>query len=321
MTKYVDCAIILSKSCSVGSYPIPIGQIFKIIIGAENSVESRIFWYVRFPRTVGCFVAGGALAVSGAVIQNVLANKLSSPSTIGVNSGAGLAVTLCTAFGIYGGFSLALFSFLGAFAAVMLVSIASRKWGASRGTVLLIGVALNSILNSASQTVKTFIPDVAMVTSDFVIGDFSSVTYQKLAPALIITVVSIIILFTLSNELELLSLGDDNARGLGLNIKFIRTLFLILAAMLAECAVMLAGLLSFVGLIVPHIVRKFSGSSAKTVLPMCGIFGGGFVMLCDLIARTAFSPYEIPVGIIMSFVGAPFFVFVLVKSKGGHSRA
>lgn len=286
--------------------------------GFNSSAGARIFAYVRLPRTLAALVCGAALSVSGAVIQGVLANRLASPSIIGVNSGAGLAVTLCTAFGIYGGLQVSVFSFVGAFAAVMLVSIAARKWEASRGTVILIGVALNSFLGALSDTIITFMPDVGVVSRDFKIGEFSAVTYQKLIPAALIILITVSVLLTLTNELDVFTLGEDTAKGLGMNTSFMRTLFLLLAALLAGCAVSLAGLLSFVGLVVPHAVRRLAGSKSIHLLGLCALFGAAFVCLCDTIARTAFSPYEIPVGIIMAFLGAPFFVFILIKGKGGH---
>ena len=202
----------------------------------------------------------------------------------------------------------------------MLVSLGSRKWGASRGTVILIGVAMNSLLAAFSDTIVTFMPNVGVMSNDFKIGEFSGVTYQKLIPAALIISVAVIVLLTLTNELDVLTLGEDNAKGLGMNTSVMRVLFLLLAALLAGCAVSLAGLLSFVGLIVPHAVRRLAGSKSSHLLGLCTLFGAAFVCLCDTIARTAFAPYEIPVGIIMAFLGAPFFVFILVKGKGGHAR-
>ncbi len=287
----------------------------------SSSADGRIFLYVRLPRTVASLVCGAALAVSGTVIQSVLANRLASPSIIGVNSGAGLAVTLCTALGVYGGFRFSLFAFCGAFAAVMAVSLLARRIGASRGTLILLGIAVNSLLNAVSDTVVTFIPEVGVMSNDFKVGDFSAVTYSRLLPSAALIAVSLVLLFTLTNELDVLSLGEDSAKSLGMNTALVRTLFLMLAAVLAGCAVSLAGLLSFVGLIVPHAVRRLAGSKSSQLLPLSALFGASFVCLCDTAARTLFSPYEIPVGIIMAFLGAPFFVFILIKGKGGHTLA
>ena len=288
--------------------------------GFQSSAGARIFAYVRFPRTLASLVCGAALAVSGGVIQGVLANRLASPSIIGVNAGAGLAVTLCSALGIIGGWQLSLFAFLGAFASVMVVSLGSRRWGASRGTVILMGVAMNSLLGAVSNTITTFIPEVGLMSNDFKIGEFSAVTYPKLLPATVLILAVILVLGTLHNELDVLTLGEEAARGLGLNTGMMQTLFLMLAAMLAGCAVSLAGLLSFVGLLVPHAVRRVAGSKSSHLIGLCALYGAGFVCLCDTLARTLFSPYEIPVGIIMAYLGAPFFVFILIKGKGGHGH-
>lgn len=306
---------------TLGSTPLSIIEMTDAFRrGFNASAGTRIFAYVRLPRTLASLVCGAALAVSGAVIQCVLANRLASPSIIGVNAGAGLAVTLCTALGIVGGWQLSLCSFVGAFAAVMLVSLGSKRWGASRGTVILIGVAMNSLLGAVSDTITTFIPEVGVMSNDFKIGEFSAVTYQKLVPAMVIIFVVIVILHTLHNELDVLTLGEENAKGLGLNTSLMRALFLLFAALLAGCAVSLAGLLSFVGLLVPHAIRRIAGSKSSNLVGLCALYGADFVCLCDTVARTVFSPYEIPVGIIMAYLGAPFFVFILIKGKGGHGR-
>ena len=293
----------------------------QIIKGNTGSPESRILLYVRLPRVLAALVCGMALAVSGAVIQGVLANRLASPSIIGVNAGAGLAVTLCSAFGLIGGWQLSLFSFVGAFAAVMLVSIGAKKWGASRGTVILMGVALNALLGAISDTITTFNPEISIMSNDFKIGDFSAVTYAKVIPSAMLIVVSVLVLITLSNELDVLTLGDENAKGLGLNTGVMRVIFLLLSALLAGAAVSVCGLLSFTGLLVPHAVRRVATSKPKHLIPLCALLGAGFVTLCDTLSRVIFAPYELPVGIIMAFLGAPFFIFILIRGKGGHSRA
>lgn len=305
----------------LGSTQLSFAEIIDVFrYGFHASAGTRIFAYVRLPRTLASLLCGGALAVSGAVIQGVLANRLASPSIIGVNAGAGLAVTLCTALGILGGWQVSLFAFIGAFSAVMLVSFGAKRWGVSRGTIILIGVAMNSLLGAVSETITTFLPEVGVMSNGFKVGEFSAVTYQKLIPAMVIILIVIIILSTLHNELDVLTLGDENAKGLGLNTTLMRTLFLLFAALLAGCVVSLAGLLSFVGLLIPHAVRRVAGSKSSHLIGLCALYGAGFVCLCDTAARTVFSPYEIPVGIIMAYLGAPFFIFLLIKGKGGHRR-
>jgi iron complex transport system permease protein len=292
-----------------------------LVYGNGGSPDVRILLYVRLPRVLAGLTCGMALSVSGAVIQGVLANRLASPSIIGVNAGAGLAVTLCTAFGVIGGWQLSLFSFAGAFGAVMLVSLGAKTWGASRGTVILMGVALGAFLGAISDAVTTFIPEVSVMSNDFKIGDLSAATYARIIPAAVLSLVSVLGLTTLSNELDILTLGDENAKGLGLNTDVMRVIFLILAALLAGAAVSVCGLLSFVGLLVPHAVRRISTSESKHLIPLCALLGAGFVTLCDTLARVILAPYELPVGVVMAFLGAPFFVFILINGRGGHGDA
>lgn len=289
--------------------------------GAYQAPEVRIFLYVRLPRLLASLLAGGALALSGAVLQGALGNRLASPSVIGVNAGAGFAVTLASALGILGGLPLSLFAFGGALLSVMLVSLGAKKWGLSRGTVILLGVALNSLLGAARDAVTVFVPDTAILGASFRVGDFSGVSYARILPAAVLIPLASLILFTLSNELDLLTLGDENAYGLGLHAARTRALLLVLSAVLAGAAVSLAGLLSFVGLLVPHAVRRFSGASHKHLLSLTFLYGGGFVSLCDTLSRVILAPYEIPVGIPMALIGAPFFLVILIKKKGGHRRA
>ncbi|MBE6572176.1 MAG: iron ABC transporter permease [Ruminococcaceae bacterium] len=318
---FVTAAVFLifaaAFSLLCGSVRISLSDAAGAIFNGPVGMGERIFLFSRLPRTLAAIIVGAALSVSGAVIQKVLANGLASPGIIGVNSGAGLAVTLCAAFGIYGGAALSLFSFLGALLATLVISFGAWKWGNTRSTVILMmGVALNSVLGALSDSVIEFNPDIAAMSADFKIGDLSAASYGKLIPAFVAVAFCLAVLFLFSNELDVLGMGDETATGLGLNTKLFRAVFLVAAALLAGCAVSIAGLVSFVGLVVPHAVRKICGARAKTQLPLCAMIGAGFVTLCDTLARSLFSPYEIPVGIILAFVGAPLFVVILIKGKG-----
>ena len=320
-TAFLLLLISLILGLTLGSSRIDfLGALADVIAGDTDSPEARILVYVRLPRVVAALVCGMALSVSGAVIQGVLANRLASPSIIGVNSGAALAVTLASAFGLVGGWQLSLFAFLGALVTVMLVSLGAKKWGASRGTVILIGVALNSLLGAIADTVTIFAPDVSVQNIEFKIGDFSSSTYAKVIPAAVLILLSFFVVLTLSNELDVLTLGEEGARGLGLNTGVTRGILLTLCALMSGAAVGVCGLLSFVGLLVPHAVRRVASSEARHLLPLSALFGASFVALCDTLSRVLFAPYELPVGIIMAFLGAPFFILILIKRKGGDGN-
>lgn len=277
-------------------------------------VGGVILRYVRLPRTLACLLAGMGLSVSGAVLQNVLSNKLASPSIIGVNAGAGLGVTVCCAAGALSGWMISTAAFLGSLLAVTIITLAAYRTRAERSTVILGGVAVNAVLNALSESVTVLVPDTAVLTTEFRIGGFSAVSYTRLIPASVMIICALILLLTLGNELDILTLGDETAQGLGMSVRRTKTIFLLLAALLAGASVSFAGLLGFVGLIVPHILRNFTGSS-RILLPACALYGGAFVTICDLIARVAFAPYELPVGILMSVIGGPFFVFLLLKHQ------
>lgn len=313
------CILIAVLSLCLGTIHFSLGEMFAALFQkGSNTIHINILKYARIPRTVACLMAGAALSVSGAVLQNVLANKLASPSVIGVNAGAGFGVTLCCSFGIFSGWAVSASAFLGSLITVLLITVFSAKTGASKTTVILGGVALNSMLSAFSESITVLRPDTAALTTDFRVGGFSAVSVQRLLPASVFILTALILLFTLFNELDVLALGDDSAQSVGLPAKKYRILFLILSALLAGSAVSFAGLLGFIGLIVPHFVRKLVGNESRRLLPLSAVIGAGFITLCDLAARLIFTPYELPVGILMAIIGGPAFVWLLLRMKGGH---
>lgn len=315
------CVLAALGSLCLGSAQLSLSDLWNAIKGgAESGYAGTIFWYVRLPRTIACLLVGAGLAVSGVVIQGVLANQLASPGIIGVNAGAGMAVTICCAFGAVSGWLIAGASFAGALFAVLLVTVTAQKINASRTTVILGGVAINSFFSAVSETITTLIPEAGVLSSDFRVGGFSSLSHLRLIPAGILICIALILVFSLCNELDLMNLGEETAQGLGMPVKKMRTLLLALAALLAGASVSFAGLLGFVGLIVPHMMRRIVGSESRYLLPLCALGGASFVTICDVAARILFSPYEVPVGILMSFLGGPFFIWLLLKKKGGHAH-
>lgn len=302
-----------------GSVTLSPKEIFLVICGQDKaSTAAKIILYTRLPRTLASLFAGASLAVSGAIIQTVLNNPLASPGVIGVNSSAGFFVALSCALLPTVQKYTSFIAFAGALSGVLLVLILSEKTGASRMTVVLAGIAISNLFSAGIDAVVTFVPDALMGVSDFRIGGFTGVTITQLKPAAILILISLILTFSLSNQLDILSLGTDTAYSLGLSVRLIRFLLLVLAAALAGAAVSFSGLLSFVGLIVPHAVRCIKGGSGLSLLVLSALGGAFFVTLCDLLARTLFSPFELPVGILLAFSGAPFFLWLLLKKKGRH---
>lgn len=312
------CVLAALLSLLLGSVPLSPGALLTALRDGPTDTVGWILWYSRLPRTAACLLAGAGLAVSGAVIQGVLHNKLASPNIIGVNAGAGLAVTVCSALGFLSGWAIAASAFAGAMLAMALVVFTAHRTGASRTTVILGGVAVNTFLNALSEAVATLVPEAAMLTADFRVGGFSSVSVNRLLPAAILILAALTVLLTLSSELDVLALGEDTARGLGLPVGQMRVLFLALAALLAGASVSFAGLLGFVGLIIPHAVRLLGGSENRLLLPLCALGGAGFVTLCDVAARVLFAPFELHTGILLSVLGGPCFVWILLRRKGGQ---
>ena len=301
---------------TLGAAGIPLRDLIRALADPD-STAGRILYLARMPRTAGCMLAGAALAVSGCVIQGVLANPLASPGIIGVNAGAGLAVTVCCGLGLLSGWAMAGAAFLGALAAAALVAFFGIRTGASRTTVILAGVAINSFLGGLTESITALIPDTAMLSADFRVGGFASVAHTRLIPAAVLILAGLAVVFSLHNELDVMTLGEDSARGLGMNVKAMRLIFLGLAALLAGASVSFAGLLGFVGLIVPHGVRKLAGHENRLLLPLSAMLGGAFVTLADLLGRILFAPYELQVGILLRVMGGPFFLWLLIRRKGG----
>lgn len=306
-------------SLGIGSVSLSPGQILNALTGRDTtSAAARIVLYTRLPRTCAALLAGAALAVAGAVIQTVLNNPLASPGIIGVNSGAGLTVALVCAAVPTAQQYTPFVAFLGGLAGVLLVTGVAQSTGASRMTLVLAGVAISNLFSAGIDAAVTLVPEALNGVTDFRIGGFSGVTMTRLAPAAGLILVSLLLVFSLSRELDILALGSETAQSLGLAVKPVRFALLVLAAALAGAAVSFAGLLSFVGLIVPHAMRRLAGEESFPLLISSALGGAFFVTVCDLLSRVLFAPFELPVGILLAFAGAPFFLWLLFRQKGGR---
>ena len=307
-------------SLCAGSASVGPGEVFAILTGqVTEGTAYTIVRFSRLPRTLGCVLAGCALAVSGAVIQSVLANPLAAPNVIGVNSGAGLMVALSCALFPAGAAAAPVMAFLGALAGVMLVLFLAERTGAARITLVLAGVAVSSMFSAGIDAVVTFVPEALNGYSDFRIGGMSNLTVERLMPAGGIILAALLGVFFLCAEMDVLILGGDTAQSLGLNTRRVRLTLLTLAAALAGGAVSFCGLLGFVGLIVPHVMRRLVGEESRFLLGGCALGGAALLTVCDVLARTLFSPYVLPVGIVLSLLGGPFFIWLLLRQRGGRN--
>ena len=306
-------------SIALGSVKLHPKQVLEVLAGLDRtSTAAKIVLYSRLPHVCAAMLSGTALAVSGAVIQTVLNNPLASPGIIGVNSSAGLSVAVICAIAPWAQRYTPLVAFLGGIIGVFLIMGLSFRTGASKMTVVLAGVAVSNLFSAGIDAVVTLVPEALNGVSDFRIGGFSNVSMPQLLPAGGMIFLSLLVVLSLSQQMDILALGSDIAQSLGLSVKPLRILLLILAAALAGAAVSFAGLLGFVGLIVPHSMRRLVGADSLPLLLSSALGGAFFVLLCDLLARMLFAPYELPVGIVLAFTGAPFFLWLLFKQKGGR---
>jgi len=310
-------AVLVMACLSLGNIFISPSLMFKSLLSGRQDII-RVLLYVRIPRMAGAAVAGSSLAAAGYIIQTVLSNPLASPGIIGANSSAGFFVAL-----LFAAFPKAVkivpaAAFLGALAGVLLVVFISERTGASKITLVLSGIVVSMVFGAAIDAVITFVPDSLTSYNDFRIGSVANISMNRVWPALAISSICIIISAFMTNHLDILMLGRDTACSLGINVKAARIVLLVISAALAGSAVSIAGIISSVGLIVPHIMRRIVGNEGRFMLPSCVLGGACFLMLCDLLARTLFVPYEIPVGIILSLLGGPFFIFLLIMQRKGR---
>ena len=303
-----------------GSVRVSPGEVLSALLGrGAGSTAAKIVLYSRLPRTCAALLSGAALAVSGAVIQTVLNNPLASPGIIGVNSGAGLAVALLCAIAPTAQRLSPFAAFGGAVVGVLLVLGLAERTGASRMTLVLAGVAISNLFSAGIDAVVTLAPDALTGVTDFRIGGFHGVTMARLALPAVLIAVSLLAVLSLSQQLDILALGSDTARSLGLPVGPVRVILLVLAAALAGAAVSFSGLLGFVGLIVPHAMRRLAGEDSLPLLASSALVGACFVTVCDLLARVLFAPFELPVGVVLAFTGAPFFLWLLFRQRGGRT--
>ena len=306
-------------SVMLGSVYINPADILKCFFTPDKtSVTYILIVNIRLPRMLGAIIAGMGLSVAGVILQGVMNNALASPNTIGVNSGAGFFVMLAMMLFPHSGYATSIASFVGAILTTLAIYALAYMADSSRTTIILAGITVSSFLNAGINTIKLINTDITLNITSFLMGTLSGLTFNKIALPAIGIIAAVLVSFILAKPLNILSLGDDYARSLGLNVPLTRFFLLVLSSIMAGLVVSFAGLLSFIGLIVPHICRTLFGSDARYLLPTSALLGASFVLICDIIGRLIAAPYELPAGIIMAFIGGPFFMYILLKKKGGR---
>ncbi len=279
--------------------------------------EAAIVWEIRTPRVVLGLLVGGLLAGSGASYQGVFRNPLADPYLLGIAAGAGLGATLAIVTGAGDGVgpfdAIPLFAFIGALVAVAAAATLSvrRDGTGTPATLILAGVAVAAFFTAVQTYVQQRHAETLRQVYAWILGRLSTSGWDEVLLLLPYAVVCGVILIWAVGALDVLAVGDDEARSLGLHPRRIRGIVLITASLATAAAVAVTGLIGFVGLIVPHGVRLVAGVTNRRVVPLSFLFGGAFLALADVLARTVQSPAELPIGVITAFIGAPFFLLIL----------
>lgn len=301
-----------------GSGRFGLKEIFSALFTSDGNPTIRIILLqLRLPRIVAAALAGAGLSTAGLLLQTVTDNDLCSPSVIGVNSGAGFAVMIVLCLFPYAYGILPLAAFIGAAATALTVlslsfSAAGRR---VRTKVVLAGVAIGALFSAGISFLTQIYPEALSSYADFSAGGFRDIRSEELVVPGIAVVAGLFVAFLIAPKLNVLTLGEDIATGLGVAVRPLRFFTLLLASLLCGCVVSFAGLLGFAGLIVPHIARRLAGHDVRVLIPVCVLCGPILVILADLAARTLFSPAELPAGILMAVIGAPFFLYLLFRRK------
>lgn len=298
-------------SVCMGAQPLTLSEVLSALFYKREGLNRTIIWNIRVPRALVGALAGACLAVAGVVLQGIMRNPLASPGTVGVNSGAGLAAALCLVLFPHMEPLLTPAAFLGAFGTTLLIYALSWKNGVNPLRMVLAGMAVSSFVSAVINAVHLFFPERIQNTLGFSVGSLAAKGWGDFFTLFPYAAVGITLAFLFSQKLNLLGLGDETAAGFGMSVEKVRFFFIVVSSLLSAGAVAVVGLLGFVGLIVPHSMRLVIGSDHRVLFPASALAGAGFVMLCDTFSRLVIRPAEMPVGVIIALIGAPFFLCLL----------
>ncbi len=307
-------AALVFASINIGSLQVSFGELIRGLF-VERIENVAAIYDLRFPRIVISLFAGAAVAVAGVLFQAVLKNPLADPGIIGISSGASFMAVLVTAFlpALY--FFTPLFAFGGGVLAFFLVYSLSWKGGLSPLRIILTGVAVSAMFSGLSDALNSMTGGSSSGVASIVEGNITQKTWEDVQTLLPYVIVGLALAVLFSKMCNLMTLEDKTARGLGVNVNLMRILISLVAVLLASISTAVAGAVSFLGLIVPHMGRILVGSDHRVLVPFSMLAGAFTFLLADTIGRTVAAPYEVSASIIMSVIGGPFFIILLRRSK------
>ena len=310
----------------VGNVNIPpLGVVFALLyrlfgIGSASDFPTghvEIVWYSRLPRVLLAFIVGAALSVSGAVKQSILRNPLASSFTLGVSSGASLGAAIVLFSALPAFFFMPLFGFIGGMGSIVIaIALAtSMDRRMENNTIILVGMVLSLFVNAITTLLMALQRETAQQLVLWQMGSFMGRGWTPVYILAPIMLMGTILILLFHRELDIMTFGEEQAQLIGINLKRVKWILLLISSALTGSAIAFSGLIGFVDLVAPHIIRKLFGTRHKTLIPISAIFGGGFMVVCDLVARTITRPGELPVGVVSALVGAPFFAYVYFRRK------
>ena len=321
------CVVSTMVCVAVGSVPYTLKQVADVfqlnfqgktltdILSNSTAEAWLLVWNVRLPRVICGGLVGICLSLAGCILQGVMRNHLASPSTIGVTSGASFVAYLTLVAFPQFAYLLPIGSIVGSFATTMVIYILAYEKGVSPVKMILSGMAVSAMFGAFNDIIRTFFSEELHNATGQLVGSLNGVVWKNFYLIAPYVLVGIIVCFFLPSKMNILMLGDEMANSLGLRTERFRLFLIAVASLLAGASVAVAGLISFVGLIVPHIARIIIGSDYKYLFPTSIFLGYSFVVVCDTIGRVVMPVGELSVSIVLSFIGAPFFLYLLRKKN------
>ena len=284
--------------------------------GSMNPLDRAVLFEIRLPRIVLCALVGGLLSIAGAGYQGVFRNPLVDSGMLGASAGAGLGATLAIVYlGGAGPSAVPVAAFAGSVGGVAVAYLTGAAGGRGTATLLLAGVAVGMFLTALQTFVLQRSAQDLQAVYSWLLGSLSGATWRQCLEILPYSAVSIAVVLLHGRHLDVLSVGDEEARALGMHPGRVRLIVVAACALAAASAVAVSGLIGFVGIIVPHVVRRLAGTSYRLVLPLSLLAGAGFLVLADTLARTVLSPAELPIGVVTALIGSPVFIWILHTTR------
>lgn len=314
-------------SIMIGSSSLSVSEVIAAIFGQGDERSAIVVWNLRMPRVLTAIVGGCALALAGCAFQAVLRNPLASASTLGISQGAafgaalaiivigiGVPVTAHEGISFNNPYLTAICAFLGAMASTICILALSRFRDMTPESIVLAGVALSALFTGATALIQYFAEDTQVAAVVFwTFGDLGRASYKELVIMLITTLVAAIFFYISRWTFNAMESGEGTAHALGINVRAIRLSAMLIGALASSTVIAFCGIINFIGLVAPHIMRKLIGSDYRFLLPASAIAGAGILLLSDIIARVVAAPAILPISAITSFVGAPVFLYLLMK--------